>query len=153
MSFPFKFHALAVGLFVWGVLFLFGFFLLNLFPWNSESFGSAWFYLLMVLGALCFVVYPQRIVVSDGIVTVRSGLWVMKRILLTDVIRVYASKGWPPSHTLRPVTGWRLSDGRSDYLVIPEDEQAFFDEVSRQAPHLYHYGNELRATPHSELET
>ena len=140
-----KQHTAALVLAVIGILFLLAYAIPILLAsdMGQDRYMEAGLFTVacVVLG---FVIYPQRIEVREGVLKIRSGLWVMKRVRLADVTRVYASKGWPLSHTLHPVTGYRLSVGKKQILVIPDDEPGFLEEVARQAPHLRRYGNELR---------
>jgi hypothetical protein len=145
LTFPFKVHQSARAIYFLAMAFLLLNSIYDVLPSEQPAVRSIGFLGLFFWTVLACVTYPQRIVIQDGEVTIRSGLWVVQRFRLTDVSRVYPSKGWPPSHTLYPVSGWRLSVGKRDLLAIPVDEMGFLEEVNRQAPHLHRYGDELRS--------
>jgi hypothetical protein len=121
-----------------------------LFATDTDLFDRTAAYLLLgFIAGVCLFTFPHRYEIKNGRMKIRSGLLVIKNVAIESVTRVYLSKGWPLSHTMYPVSGWRLSTAKSEVLVIPKDEVAFFLEFAAQAPHLRRYGQELRSEPDS----
>ena len=100
----------------------------------------------MLVFALGFapIFYPQRVEIRDGILRVKSGILVLRKIELAQVYRVYHSTGWPLSHTWTKQSGWRLAIGTQTVFLMPADESAVFDALRQACPHLNQYGDELR---------
>lgn len=89
-------------------------------------------FVLLVVAASCrmrYCVDHLGVRVTTAGITIGKVNWV-------DVVSIDQGRGWPISHTLKPLRGINLNTKRGRFLAIPLDEQAFLASVLEFAPQL-----------------